>query len=40
MPRKVTIYISAPPGDGLEKSRTWFREYVKVRISFMLVWGY
>lgn len=40
MPRKVTIYISAPPGDGLEKSRTWFREYVKVRICFMLTWGY
>ncbi|CAO3653348.1 unnamed protein product [Mucor hiemalis] len=29
MPRKVTVYISAPPGDGLEKSRNWFREYVK-----------
>ncbi|KAI7891463.1 mitochondrial import inner membrane translocase subunit Tim54 [Mucor mucedo] len=29
MPRKVTVYITAPPGDGLEKSRTWFREYVK-----------
>ncbi|KAG2198525.1 hypothetical protein INT47_008629 [Mucor saturninus] len=25
MPRKVTVYITAPPGDGLEKSRTWFR---------------
>lgn len=31
MPRKVTVYITAPPGDGLEKSRTWFREYVKVK---------
>lgn len=31
MPRKVTVYISAPPGDGLEKSRNWFREYVKVK---------
>ncbi|KAG2194687.1 hypothetical protein INT47_013062 [Mucor saturninus] len=30
MPRKVTVYITAPPGDGLEKSRTWFHEYVKV----------
>ncbi|KAG2193287.1 hypothetical protein INT47_008648 [Mucor saturninus] len=29
MPRTVTVYITAPPGDGLEKSRTWFREYVK-----------
>ncbi|KAI7896702.1 uncharacterized protein EV154DRAFT_491893, partial [Mucor mucedo] len=29
MPRKVTVYITAPPGDGLEKSRTWFCEYVK-----------
>ncbi|KAI7891360.1 mitochondrial import inner membrane translocase subunit Tim54 [Mucor mucedo] len=29
MPRKVTVYITAPPGGGLEKSRTWFREYVK-----------
>ncbi|KAG0165371.1 mitochondrial import inner membrane translocase subunit tim54 [Apophysomyces sp. BC1015] len=29
MPRKVLIYITAPPGDGLEKSRNWFREYLK-----------
>lgn len=29
MPRKVLVYISAPPGDSLEKSRNWFREYVK-----------
>ncbi|GAB5590434.1 mitochondrial import inner membrane translocase subunit tim54 [Umbelopsis nana] len=29
MPRKVTIYITPPPGDGFEKSRVWFREYVK-----------
>ncbi|KAI9278128.1 mitochondrial import inner membrane translocase subunit Tim54 [Sporodiniella umbellata] len=29
MPRKVLVYISAPPGDGLEKSRNWFREYIK-----------
>ncbi|KAI8359129.1 inner membrane protein import complex subunit Tim54-domain-containing protein [Choanephora cucurbitarum] len=28
-PRKVLVYISAPPGDSLEKSRNWFREYVK-----------
>ncbi|KAI8583642.1 hypothetical protein K450DRAFT_222110 [Umbelopsis ramanniana AG] len=29
MPRKVTIYIAPPPGDGMDKSRVWFREYVK-----------
>ncbi|KAI7891374.1 mitochondrial import inner membrane translocase subunit Tim54, partial [Mucor mucedo] len=29
MPFKVTLYIIAAPGDGLEKGRTWFREYVK-----------
>ncbi|KAJ2956563.1 hypothetical protein NQZ79_g7596 [Umbelopsis isabellina] len=29
MPRKVTIYLAPPPGDSLEKSRVWFREYVK-----------
>ncbi|KAI9016500.1 mitochondrial import inner membrane translocase subunit Tim54 [Phycomyces nitens] len=29
IPRKVSVYISAPPGDSLEKSRSWFREYVK-----------
>ncbi|KAG2199837.1 hypothetical protein INT47_009450 [Mucor saturninus] len=30
MSRKDTVYITAPHGDGLEKSRTWFRKYVKV----------
>jgi Inner membrane protein import complex subunit Tim54 len=30
MPRKVTIYIAPPPGDAMDKSRVWFREYVKV----------
>lgn len=34
MPRKVTVYIAGPPGDGLEKSRVWFREYVKVSLYF------
>ncbi|OZJ05056.1 hypothetical protein BZG36_02098 [Bifiguratus adelaidae] len=29
MPRKVTVYITAPPGDTIEKSRIWFRDYVK-----------
>lgn len=36
MPRKVVVYISAPPGDGLEKSRNWFREYVKVNYYIRL----
>lgn len=35
MPRKVTVYITGPPGDGLEKSRVWFREYVKVSLIFI-----
>ncbi|RUP48971.1 mitochondrial import inner membrane translocase subunit Tim54 [Jimgerdemannia flammicorona] len=29
LPRKVIVYLSAPPGDGIDKSRLWFREYVK-----------
>ncbi|KAI9275484.1 mitochondrial import inner membrane translocase subunit Tim54 [Phascolomyces articulosus] len=29
MPRKVCVYLMAPPGDSIEKSRAWFREYVK-----------
>ncbi|KAI8987695.1 mitochondrial import inner membrane translocase subunit Tim54 [Mycotypha africana] len=29
MPRKVLVFISPPPGDSIEKSRNWFREYVK-----------
>lgn len=37
MPRKVTVYISAPPGDSLEKSRNWFREYVKVKARLYLL---
>ncbi|KAI8062678.1 mitochondrial import inner membrane translocase subunit Tim54 [Gongronella butleri] len=28
-PRKVQVFISAPPGDSLEKSRIWFASYVK-----------
>ncbi|CAO3614328.1 unnamed protein product [Cunninghamella blakesleeana] len=28
-PRKVQVFITTPPGDGLEKSRTWFSHYVK-----------
>jgi len=29
MPRKLTIYLSAAPGDGIRPSRDYFREYVK-----------
>jgi mitochondrial import inner membrane translocase subunit TIM54 len=29
MPRKITVFISAPPGDGIRPSRTYFKEYVK-----------
>jgi len=29
LPRKVTIYLAAPPGDGLSAAREYFREYVK-----------
>ncbi|KAK2791144.1 mitochondrial import inner membrane translocase subunit tim54 [Onygenales sp. PD_12] len=27
--RKLTIYLSAPPGDGLRSAREYFKEYVK-----------
>lgn len=29
MPRKLTIYLAAPPGDGLRVAQDHFREYVK-----------
>ena len=29
MPRKVTVYLAAPPGDGLRASREHFNDYVK-----------
>lgn len=29
MPRKLTIFLSAPPGDGIRPSREFFKEYVK-----------
>ncbi|KAK3671151.1 mitochondrial import inner membrane translocase subunit tim54 [Recurvomyces mirabilis] len=29
MPRKLTIYLAAPPGDGLRSAREHFHEYVK-----------
>lgn len=29
MPRKLTIFLSAPPGDGIRPSREYFKEYIK-----------
>lgn len=29
MPRRITIYLTAPPGDGLRVSRDHFHEYIK-----------
>ncbi|CAG8474569.1 6101_t:CDS:2 [Acaulospora morrowiae] len=29
LPRKVTVYLAPPPGDGIHKTRVHFREYVK-----------
>ncbi|KAF9581244.1 mitochondrial import inner membrane translocase subunit tim54 [Lunasporangiospora selenospora] len=29
MPRKVTVYIMPPPGDGIHKTRHYFRQFVK-----------
>ena len=29
MPRKITIFLAAPPGDGLRVSREHFHEYIK-----------
>ena len=29
MPRKLTIYLSAAPGDGIRPTRDYFREYIK-----------
>ena len=29
MPRKITIFLAAPPGDGLRVSRDHFHEYIK-----------
>jgi len=30
MPRKVTVYLTAPPGDGIHKTRHYFKQFVKV----------
>ncbi|KAI9814464.1 MAG: mitochondrial import inner membrane translocase subunit tim54 [Pycnora praestabilis] len=39
MPRKLTVYLSAPPGDGLRSAREYFQEYVKpVLVSAALDW--
>lgn len=29
LPRRLTIFLSAPPGDGIRPSRQYFKEYVK-----------
>ncbi|KAK6335510.1 mitochondrial import inner membrane translocase subunit tim54 [Orbilia brochopaga] len=29
LPRKVTVYLSSPPGDGITSAREYFKEYVK-----------
>ncbi|KAI5855762.1 mitochondrial import inner membrane translocase subunit Tim54 [Tricharina praecox] len=29
LPRKVTVYLAAPPGDGIQAAREHFRDYVK-----------
>ncbi len=37
--RKLTIYLSAPPGDGLRSAREYFQEYVKpVLVAAALDW--
>ncbi|KAL2353976.1 mitochondrial import inner membrane translocase subunit Tim54 [Cryomyces antarcticus] len=39
MPRKVTIFLSAPPGDGLRSARDHFHEYVKpVLVAAAMDW--
>ncbi|KAF9574664.1 mitochondrial import inner membrane translocase subunit tim54 [Mortierella alpina] len=29
MPRKVTVYMTAPPGDGIHKTRHYFKQFIK-----------
>lgn len=37
--RKLTIYLSAPPGDGLRSAREYFQEYIKpVLVAAALDW--
>ena len=39
MPRKITIFLSAPPGDGLRAAREHFIEYIKpVLVAGALDW--
>ncbi|KAK4543645.1 hypothetical protein LTR36_005290 [Oleoguttula mirabilis] len=39
MPRKLTVYLSAPPGDGLRSAREHFHEYVKpVLVAAAMDW--
>ena len=39
MPRRMTIYLSAPPGDGLRYAREHFHEYVKpVLVASAMDW--
>src|SRR6185312_147063 len=33
LPRKVTVYLTPPIGDGIYKTRAHFKEYVKVSTS-------
>ena len=39
LPRKFTVFISAPPGDGLRSAREYFQEYVKpVLVAAAVEW--
>ena len=39
MPRRMTIYLSAPPGDGLRSARDHFHDYVKpVLVAAAMDW--
>ncbi|MCJ1401878.1 mitochondrial import inner membrane translocase subunit tim54 [Xylographa trunciseda] len=39
LPRKFTIFLSAPPGDGLRSAREYFQEYVKpVLVAAAVEW--
>jgi len=39
MPRKLTVYLAAPPGDGLRSAREHFHEYVKpVLVAAAMDW--
>lgn len=39
MPRKMTIYLAAPPGDGLRYAREHFHEYIKpVLVAAAMDW--